>query len=107
MSEADRPSETLALRWFNKAENDLLNVHSNLRAERYATDTVCFHCQQAAEKYLKGLLAWHHVPFAKTHDLAALLQQLKDCVGEEADQLLSSILLLDDYSVGMRYPQEY
>ena len=107
MSEADEPFKTLAMRWFKKAENDLLNVRNNLDAERYSTDTVCFHCQQAAEKYLKGFLAWHQIPFAKTHDLAALLQQLKDLVGEEANHLLSSILLLDDYSVSIRYPQEY
>lgn len=107
MNEADEPFRTLATRWFQKAENDLLSVHNNLNAERYATDTVCFHCQQAAEKYLKGFLAWHQIPFAKTHDLAALLQQLKDLVGDEATQLRSSILLLDDYSVSIRYPQEY
>jgi hypothetical protein len=28
-----------------------------------------FHCQQAAEKALKGFLAWHDVPFRKTHTL--------------------------------------
>ncbi|MGB6563047.1 MAG: HEPN domain-containing protein [Candidatus Binataceae bacterium] len=28
-----------------------------------------FHCQQAAEKALKGFLAWHDTPFRKTHDL--------------------------------------
>jgi len=28
-----------------------------------------FHCQQAAEKAFKGFLAWHDVPFRKTHEL--------------------------------------
>jgi HEPN domain-containing protein len=31
-----------------------------------------FHCQQAAEKAMKGYLSWHDVPFGKTHDLAAI-----------------------------------
>jgi len=48
-------SRALAERWFQKAENDLLNVENNLKAERYPADTVCFHCQQAAEKYLSCL----------------------------------------------------
>jgi HEPN domain-containing protein len=37
--------------WVSKAENDLLNVRNNLQAEQVPWDTVCFHCQQAAEKY--------------------------------------------------------
>jgi HEPN domain-containing protein len=44
-----------------------------LAADEPPADLVCFHCQQGAEKYLKGFLAWHAVPFPRTHDLAALL----------------------------------
>ena len=39
--------------WVSKAENDLLNVQNNLQAQKVPWDTVCFHCQQAAEKYLE------------------------------------------------------
>ena len=31
-----------------------------------------YHCQQAAEKALKGFLSWNDIPFGKTHDLAAI-----------------------------------
>ena len=31
-----------------------------------------FHCQQAAEKALKGFLTFHQRPFGKTHDLREL-----------------------------------
>ena len=77
MNVTSDPSQALAIRWFKKAENDLLNVENNLAAERYASDTVCFHCQQVAEKYLKGFLAWHQIPFAKIHDLLELLKQVR------------------------------
>lgn len=107
MNEIGNPSQVLALRWFQKAENDLLNVDNNLKAARYPSDTVCFHCQQAAEKYLKGFLAWYQVPFVKTHDLLTLLEQVRQIVGEETDPLLASISLLDGYSVSIRYSQEY
>ena len=70
MSDLDRE---LARAWFAKAENDLRGVRIMLADEEPPTDVVCFHCQQGAEKYLKGFLAWHGVPFAKTHDLVALL----------------------------------
>jgi len=107
MSGTSDPSQALAQRWFQKAENDLLNVHNNLQAEQYASDTVCFHCQQAAEKYLKGFLTWHQVSFVKTHDLLALLNQIKQITDAEIETLSSHLLLLDRYSVSVRYPQEY
>lgn len=107
MNATNEPSQTLAQRWFQKAENDLLNVENNLKAERYAHDTVCFHCQQVAEKYLKGFLAWQQTPFVQTHDLLALLEQIRQIVGEGANSLSTSLLLLDRYSVSIRYPQEY
>ena len=104
---ASDPSQELAKRWFQKAENDLLNVENNLKAERYAGDTVCFHCQQAAEKYLKGFLAWHQAPFVRTHDLLELLKLVRPIAGDEIEALAASLLLLDRYSVSIRYPQEY
>jgi HEPN domain-containing protein len=100
-------SRALAHRWFQKAENDLLNVQNNLKAGRYPADTVCFHCQQAAEKYLKGMLAWHEVPLVRTHDLLELLKQVVHTVGDGAAELSPHLLLLDQYSIAVRYPQEY
>jgi HEPN domain-containing protein len=35
-------------------------------------DLVCFHCHQAAEKFLKGYLVGENIPFPETHDLASL-----------------------------------
>jgi HEPN domain-containing protein len=107
MNETSDPSQALARRWFQKAENDLLKVENNLKAELYASDTVCFHCQQAVEKYLKGFLAWHRLPFAKIHDLPELLKQVKQVAGTDAEGLSDHIFLLDPYSVSIRYPQEY
>ncbi len=107
MNETSDPSQALARLWFQKAENDLLNVENNLKAELYAGDTVCFHCQQAAEKYLKGFLAWHRLPFAKIHDLPELLKQVRQVAGADAERLSDHIFLLDPYSVSIRYPQEY
>lgn len=107
MNEIDNPSRELARRWFQKAEHDLLNVENNLKAERYASDTVCFHCQQAAEKYLKGFLAWHQLAFTRTHDLLDLLKQIRQLTNVGDETLSASLSLLDHYSVSVRYPQEY
>jgi len=46
----------IAKQWAAKAANDLLNADNNLKSEIIPFDTVCFHCQQAAEKFLKAFL---------------------------------------------------
>ena len=47
----------IARQWVAKAMSDLLNADNNLVATRVPFDTICFHCQQAAEKLLKAFLA--------------------------------------------------
>jgi len=47
----------LPLRGKKQTSSTTLNANDNLRAERVPFDTVCFHCQQAAEKLLKAFLA--------------------------------------------------
>jgi hypothetical protein len=39
----------IARLWVSKARNDLLDADNNLASVKIPTDTVCFHCQQAAE----------------------------------------------------------
>jgi HEPN domain-containing protein len=61
--------------WLLKAADDLRGAEIDLAAIPPLTGDAAFHCQQAAEKALKALLAWHDVPFRKTHDLAEIGQQ--------------------------------
>lgn len=95
--------EALAREWFEKAEHDLLNIDNNLVAVAVPTDTVCFHCHQVGEKYLKGFLTWHAAPFNKTHDLGALLM-LCAAIEPHLGSLLPPANLLTDYAVDTRYP---
>ena len=103
MSETDRQ---LAEAWFRKGEGDLLNARNNLAAEMVPLDTVCFHCQQVAEKYLKGFLAWHAQPFGRTHDLEALIALCGTIRGELAT-LREHANLLSGYAVDVRYPDAF
>jgi HEPN domain-containing protein len=57
--------------WFMKAESDLLTAKRVLEGKG-PYDTACFHAQQAAEKYIKGLLAFHERPVPRTHNLEEL-----------------------------------
>ena len=43
--------------WIRKAENDLITASACLNIKpRPPIDTICFHAQQCAEKYLKAFL---------------------------------------------------
>lgn len=92
--------------WAQKAENDLKTAAHTLRLGKACpTDTVCFHAQQCAEKYLKALLVYHKLDFPKTHELGALLTLLPvrarpDLTPYEQEQLTR-------YATVTRYPGDY
>ena len=94
----------LARGWFLKAESDL-NTAQRMVESDGPYDTACFHAQQAAEKYLKGLLALRGEPFHRTHDLEEL-QHLGEALpawplaGMDLTQLSS-------YAVEVRYDFEF
>ena len=60
--------------WIHKAARDLLAGDHERAADPPILEDVVFHAQQAAEKVLKGFLAWHDRPFRKTHDLVEIGQ---------------------------------
>ena len=83
--------------WRDLAAARLLSPRSELR------DPALFHCQQAGEKAIKGLLVFVDIPFAKTHDIAALIRvaakwQPELAAWEEVGESLSQ------YAVTARYP---
>jgi HEPN domain-containing protein len=63
----------LTAEWVRKAEADFLAAGKLLRGSAPLHDAVCFHCQQAAEKYLKALLVELGLAVPRTHNLIALL----------------------------------
>ncbi|MBI5740567.1 MAG: HEPN domain-containing protein [Nitrospirae bacterium] len=89
--------------WINKAENDLINAANTLKmGDDCPTDTVCFHAQQCAEKYVKALLVWKGIPFPKTHNLSLLMALLP--LKTPALLSVAEQKLLTDYAVVTRYP---
>jgi len=55
--------------WLARADDDLKAAEHLLKPSPPHLRSALFHCQQAAEKALKAFLAWHDVPFSKTHDI--------------------------------------
>lgn len=96
----------LARQWMTKAANDLLNADNNLKAETIPLDTVCFHCQQAAEKLLKAFLVGKGRTYPITHDLLAILENILP-INSEAERLRDDLALLTPYAVEVRYPDDF
>lgn len=73
--------------WLVKAASDLRAAAHEFGADPPLLDDIVFHAQQAAEKSLKGFLAWHDRPFRKTHDLVELGQACTELDGTLEDLL--------------------
>lgn len=96
----------LAKRWLSKAMNDLLNADNNLKSEVIPFDTVCFHCQQAAEKLLKAYLVGNGQQYPFTHDLLLIMEKILP-FNKEVDELRDSCAILIPYAVEIRYPDDW
>ena len=84
-----------------KAEEDEQTV-ALIRAANGPWGVGCFHCQQAAEKRLKAVLALHQDTFPRTHDIDMLISLAEPYCAALHD-LPDEVLLLGDYAVGVRY----
>jgi len=90
--------------WVSKAEGDFTSADLLMYAgEVPIPDTVCFHCQQCAEKYLKAWLQEHDLEFERKHDLLPLLI-LCMSLDEEFKTIKRDLERLDRYAVVVRYP---
>ena len=56
---------TFIKQWFYKAEEDFIVIKHLTEDEFCAPGAICFHCQQASEKYLKAFLIFHEIEFPK------------------------------------------
>ena len=90
--------------WLARAADDLEAAERLLKAPAMFGAAV-FHCQQAAEKALKGFLAWHDTPFRKTHDLE---ESGEACIAIDATlrETIDRAIPLTEYAWKFRYPGE-
>ena len=100
----NEPHNISAQDWFDKADADLFGAVLLAAHLPDMKDLVTYHCQQCAEKYLKGLLFAENSTFPKTHSLLALLDILTDFV-PVSDEMYDKAGLLQRYAVDVRYPQ--
>jgi len=69
-------------------------------------EIICYHCQQSAEKFLKGYLVLRNQEVIKTHDLT-VLNRLCSTYDSEFETIEEECFRLTDFSVNVRYPYPF
>jgi HEPN domain-containing protein len=92
--------------WVKKAEADFATAQREFAVKDDPNyDAVCFHSQQAAEKFLKARLQEAEIAFARIHDLTVLLDNVVT-IEPAWENLRSQLHSLTAYAVEYRYPGE-
>lgn len=106
MKPPDEVRREFVREWLGKAGKDLSAGSHLLTGEGGFPESVAFHAQQAAEKYLKALLVWHQLEFSKTHDIGRLLELIAS-LDPDLAAALKDAASLTPYGVDYRYPGDY
>ena len=89
--------------WVKKAEQDYTLAVQGSQSDVPVHDGVCFHCQQCAEKYLKGLMEELGLTIPKTHTLVLLLAALV-LHHPRLRSFRRGLIFLTPFAVDTRYP---
>ena len=92
--------------WFRFGDMDLDTAELLLSHRPQHLEIICYHCQQAAEKYLKGYLSSRGVEeIPKTHNL---IQLCILCASEDKrfTETMEHCSFLTPFGVQPRYPEE-
>jgi hypothetical protein len=87
---------------FNKGCQDESLVGEVLASAQVSDEIVGFHCQQAAEKFLKAALSEIGAAFHRTHNLRQLMDMLSDA-GRAVPSDLDDLDTLTPFGTTFRY----
>ncbi len=91
--------------WLRKAAGDLRAAEHGLTASPPILDAVVFHCQQAAEKTMKGFLTWWDRSFRKIHNLEEIGEACLK-IDPSLKDIVDRAVPLTEYAWKFRYPGE-
>lgn len=89
--------------WFYIADKDLGSAIFLKTMHPVPLEIICFHCQQCAEKYLKGYLTHNEIKTRKTHDLRDINQECISC-NINFEKIKQQCIRLTEYGTDIRYP---
>ena len=91
--------------WFSKGNKDFKDAEFLFKHNR-SVETIAFHIQQAAEKYLKGFLIAKGKELVMVHDLVKLLQDTIK-INSEFIQFKDIVKEVTNFYFESRYPLGY
>ncbi len=103
MKESNKTPNKTVIEWLKFANENFSVAEHELERDDAACNTICFLCQEAAEKYLKSYLISKGWELKRTHDIVELLEYCSD-YDNGFDQLVEAGRILNDYIVEGRYP---
>ena len=90
--------------WFDRAQHDWDAANFILNMRPVPVEIVCYHCQQAVEKFLKGYLVTQGIePVPRIHDLTQLCQMCQEKDAQFADAI-EACGYLTVFATQTRYP---
>ena len=90
--------------WFDRAQHDWDAANFILNMRPVPVEIVCYHCQQAVEKSLKGYLVAQGIePVPRIHDLSQLCQMCQEKDAQFADAI-EACGYLTVFATQTRYP---
>jgi HEPN domain-containing protein len=89
--------------WLDRASNDLQSARKLASVPDPLLDTAFYHCQQAAEKAVKGYLCYRDHPLIKTHNVGELVE-LAAAYESLFLAWLEAAEKLTPYATAFRYP---
>lgn len=89
--------------WLTKAQRDLASARVLAASDPPLLDTAIYHCQQAAEKAVKGYLVFCDQEFERVHDIELLIRAAMPYAPEFVDWIDVGIALTPYVRI-YRYP---
>ena len=99
-------NKKLAQEWFQIGQSDFRFAKAGLEELKSFYPQICFLCQQAVEKYLKGFMVFHKRDFPKIHDLTQLAR-ICGKINKGFLKIFGKTDILTQYYLTSRYPLEY
>ncbi len=99
-------NKAIAIEWLKRAKSNLEIAIIGELSNTILYEDLCFECQQAVEKALKGFLIFIEIPFSKTHSISYLIDMLESN-GINIPDMVKEAVILTDYAVTTRYPGDY
>lgn len=92
----------IANEWLQKAQEDYGFACASLEDNQYYAQ-ICFHFQQAAEKYLKAFIVANKLEFRAVHSLLELVEICKK-KDRNFDKITEACRFLNPFYIDSRYP---